>query len=104
MPLKQGSSDKIRSENIAAEIRAGKSPEQAAAIAYDVQRRNMSVNSAQECKGEDLEKVTAEKSLVAAREAAATCETMRYRGNSVVDTNFPSATYSRGPLKAYPCE
>lgn len=38
MPLKKSSSDKVRSENIAAEIRAGRKPDQAAAIAYRVQR------------------------------------------------------------------
>jgi len=37
-PLKRSSSDKARSENIAAEIRAGRPPKQAAAIAYRVQR------------------------------------------------------------------
>lgn len=34
MPLKEGSSAETRSENIATEIRAGKDPKQAAAIAY----------------------------------------------------------------------
>jgi hypothetical protein len=34
MPLKPGSSDKVVGENIATEIRAGKKPAQAAAIAY----------------------------------------------------------------------
>jgi hypothetical protein len=34
MPLKEGSSSEVRSENIATEIRAGKDPKQAAAIAY----------------------------------------------------------------------
>lgn len=38
MPLKKGKSDKTRSENIAAEIRAGKPKAQAAAIGYSVQR------------------------------------------------------------------
>ncbi len=40
MPLIQGKSDKARSENNATEIMAGKSPEQAAAIAYSIQREN----------------------------------------------------------------
>jgi len=34
MPLKRGSSRKVISQNIATEIRAGKPPKQAAAIAY----------------------------------------------------------------------
>ncbi len=38
MPLKKGTSNKTRSENIATEIRAGKSKAQAAAIGYSVQR------------------------------------------------------------------
>lgn len=38
MPLIKSASDKARSANIAAEIRAGKPPKQAAAIAYRVQR------------------------------------------------------------------
>lgn len=38
MSLIEGKSDKARSENIARERRAGKSPEQSAAIAYSVQR------------------------------------------------------------------
>jgi hypothetical protein len=39
MPLKKGSSDATRSENIKREIEAGKPPDQAAAIAYDIQRK-----------------------------------------------------------------
>ena len=39
MPLKRGTSDKARSENIATEIRAGKPKAQAAAIGYAVQQR-----------------------------------------------------------------
>ena len=39
MPLIKSKSDKARSENISTEIKAGKSPEQAAAIAYSVQRK-----------------------------------------------------------------
>ena len=39
MPLKKGSSNKTRSENIRREINAGKPPKQAAAIAYSVQRK-----------------------------------------------------------------
>lgn len=38
MPLIKSTSDKARSENIATEIRAGRKPSQAAAIAYRVQR------------------------------------------------------------------
>lgn len=38
MPLNHGKSDEARSENIATEIRAGKDPKQAAAIAYSEQR------------------------------------------------------------------
>jgi len=34
MPLEKGSSQKVISENIATEIRAGKDPKRAAAIAY----------------------------------------------------------------------
>ena len=40
MPLIHSSSDKARSANIATEINAGKKPNQAAAIAYDIQRRS----------------------------------------------------------------
>ncbi|AAQ73348.1 gp02 [Burkholderia phage Bcep1] len=39
MPLIEGKSDKSRSENIRTEIEAGKSPKQAEAIGYAVQRR-----------------------------------------------------------------
>lgn len=38
MPLIKGRSDAARSENIATEMRAGKKPAQAQAIAYAVQR------------------------------------------------------------------
>jgi predicted NAD-dependent protein-ADP-ribosyltransferase YbiA (DUF1768 family) len=40
MPLKKGYSNATRNMNIAKEINAGKSPEQAAAIGYSVQREN----------------------------------------------------------------
>lgn len=36
MPLKKGSSKKVIAENIRREIHAGKDPDQAAAIAYNV--------------------------------------------------------------------
>jgi hypothetical protein len=39
MPLKKGSSKKAREANIKTEIRAGKKPKQAVAIAYAVARR-----------------------------------------------------------------
>lgn len=39
MPLIEGRSDESRSENIRTEIEAGKSPKQAEAIGYAVQRR-----------------------------------------------------------------
>ena len=38
MPLIKSTSKKARGKNIATEIRAGKDPKQAAAIAYSVQR------------------------------------------------------------------
>jgi hypothetical protein len=40
MPLIQGSSGNALHENIATEVKAGKEPKQAAAIAYSVQREN----------------------------------------------------------------
>lgn len=40
MPLIQGKSDETRSKNIATEIKAGKDPKQAAAIAYSIQKEN----------------------------------------------------------------
>ncbi len=40
MPLAQGSSREAISSNIATEIRSGKKPSQAAAIAYSVARKN----------------------------------------------------------------
>lgn len=39
MPLKKSASKKALGKNIATEIRAGKKPSQAAAIAYSVQRK-----------------------------------------------------------------
>jgi hypothetical protein len=39
MPLKKGSSKKIIGENIATEIRAGRTPAQAEAIAYSVAKK-----------------------------------------------------------------
>jgi hypothetical protein len=39
MPLKKGRSKAIISQNIATEIRAGKKPSQAAAIAYSTARK-----------------------------------------------------------------
>jgi hypothetical protein len=38
MPLSKGTSQKSVSKNIATEIKAGKAPDQAAAIAYNVKR------------------------------------------------------------------
>jgi hypothetical protein len=39
MPLKKSKSNKARSENIRAEVKAGKPINQAIAIAYDIQRK-----------------------------------------------------------------
>lgn len=41
MPLSSGTSNASREQNIKTEIKAGKSPAQAAAIGYSVQRRNV---------------------------------------------------------------
>ena len=38
MPLNQSKSEEAKSENIATEIKAGKDPKQAEAIAYSIQR------------------------------------------------------------------
>lgn len=38
MPLKKGTSNKTRQQNIETEIKAGKKPRQAVAIGYSVQR------------------------------------------------------------------
>lgn len=38
MPLKHSKTDKARSENIAREVKAGRDPKQAVAIAYSIQR------------------------------------------------------------------
>jgi hypothetical protein len=40
MPLKYGASNATRGENIGREVAAGKPKAQAAAIAYDIQRRS----------------------------------------------------------------
>ena len=40
MPLKKGTSKKVISENIAAEIKAGRSREQAVAIALEMARKS----------------------------------------------------------------
>lgn len=39
MPLKKGTSKRTLRQNIKTEVRAGKSPKQAAAIAFSTQRR-----------------------------------------------------------------
>jgi len=107
MPLKQGTSDKTRSENIATEIRSGKDPDQAAAIAYDVQRRNKSINT-EECKAEEIRKDAprTRKSIEESEAYAVRTREANFAGSkgSVVDKSLPSATYSKGNLKAYPCE
>lgn len=111
MPLKQGTSDETRSENIAAEIRAGKDPQQAAAIAYDIQRRSRKVQKAidlDECPGEDLKKQgSTRKSVHEADEASNVRQReLNWAGSHghPVDKAPPSARYSKGALKAYPCD
>ena len=51
MPLIKSSSNQARGKNIATEIRAGKDPKQAAAIAYSVQREAKKKSTASKAKG-----------------------------------------------------
>jgi hypothetical protein len=51
MPLIKSTSKKAVGKNIATEIRAGKKPAQAAAIAYSVQRDAMKKSTARKAKG-----------------------------------------------------
>jgi hypothetical protein len=51
MPLIKSTSKKAVGKNIAAEIRAGKPPKQAAAIAYGVQRQAKKKSTARRAKG-----------------------------------------------------
>ena len=51
MPLIKGKTDKSRAKNIETEIKAGKDPKQAAAIAYSVQRSQLSKDDAMSLKG-----------------------------------------------------
>ena len=51
MPLIKSSSNQARGKNIAAEIRAGKDPKQAAAIAYSVQSEAKKKSTASKEKG-----------------------------------------------------
>ena len=51
MPLVEGKSDKARSENIATEVKAGKDPKQAAAIAYSVQRKAQHAKDSEQTSG-----------------------------------------------------
>lgn len=73
MTLKQGTSNKTRSENIATEIRHGKDPKQAAAIAYATQRKNIGKKGEEKRKAEDgdthRELYEALKDLITALEA-----------------------------------
>jgi hypothetical protein len=55
MPLKHGTSQKTISKNIATEIRAGKDPKQAAAIAYHVAGKSR--NDGGECANQYLDAV-----------------------------------------------
>lgn len=105
MPLKQGTSDKTRSDNIAAEVRSGKDPKQAAAIAYDVQRRagGSKKSIGAQNMGEDLEKESARKSMIEEGEARAVRDREAYRGETSYGA-LPSSRYSRGALKAFPCD
>jgi Holliday junction resolvase RusA-like endonuclease len=49
MPLSQGTSKEVLQANIKTEIAAGKSPEQAAAIAYATRRRNQDADIKRMC-------------------------------------------------------
>jgi hypothetical protein len=77
MPLNNSSTNKARSENIATEIRAGKDPKQAEAIAYAEQRR------ARDC--------------LNAERAALDAERMNYELQRI--TTFPGTTLERMSTK-----
>lgn len=49
MPLKEGSSSETISANIATEVRAGKDPKQAAAIAYSKARGDTGIKALADC-------------------------------------------------------
>lgn len=58
MPLEQSSSEEALSKNIETEIKAGKDPKQAAAIAYSVQRANDEESTVVTCVPESVTPAT----------------------------------------------
>ena len=72
MPLIQSASKKALQKNIETEIKAGKDPKQAAAIAYNIQRENDALNGVQATKRIESIPISARREMNNSDDRAAT--------------------------------